>query len=171
MKMKTAVRVAAVLALAVSGAVWAHEDEKHISPETSIRQVLKDYQAAMAARSVEKLAAVVTDDLLILEGTHKNDGWADYRDKHIGPEMAEWKEFKIEGPVISRLEVDGALAYIVQEATYTIVSADKTVSMFGAETFILGKTDGGWKIKHVHLSGKRIGTPKGSAPRHKETTP
>lgn len=171
MKMKRFGYVAAALALALGGAVWAHEDEKHVSPETSIRQVLKEYQAAMEARSVEKLAAVVTDDLLILEGTHKNDGWADYRDKHIGPEMAEWKEFKIENPVISRLEVDGALAYIVQEATYTIVFADKTVAMLGAETFILGKTDAGWKIKHVHLSGKRIGTPKSGAPRPKESNP
>lgn len=171
MIMKRSGYVAAALALALSGGAWAHENEKHVSPEASIRKVLKDYQAAMEERSVEKLAAVVTDDLLILEGTHKNDGWADYRDKHIGPEMAEWKEFKIENPVISRLEVEGALAYVVQEATYTIVSADKTVAMLGAETFILGKTDAGWKIKHVHLSGKRIGTPKGSAPRPKETTP
>lgn len=149
-----------VAALAVAGAVaFAASPE-----ETAIRKVLADYQAAMKARSVVKLAAVVTDDLLILEGTHKNDGWADYRDKHIGPEMAEWKEFKIANPVISRLEIAGALAYIVQEATYTIVAAEETVVMLGAETFVLGKTGKDWKIKHVHLSGKRVGTPKTSAP-------
>ncbi len=149
-----------VAVLAVAGAVaFAASPE-----EAAIRKVLADYQAAMEARSVEKLAAVVTDDLLILEGTHKNDGWADYRDKHIGPEMAEWKAFKIANPVISRLEVVGALAYIVQEATYTIVAAEDTVVMLGAETFVLGKTGKGWKIKHVHLSGKRVGTPKIIAP-------
>lgn len=131
------------------------------SPEEgAIRKVLADYEAAMEARSVPKLAAVVTDDLLILEGTHKNDGWADYRDKHIGPEMAEWREFKAAGRMISRLEVGGTLAFAVQEATYTIVAADGPVVMFGAETFILGKTDKGWKIKHVHLSGKRVEAPK-----------
>lgn len=132
--------------------------------ENAIRKVLSDYRAAMEARSVEKLAAVVTEDLLILEGTHKNDGWADYRDKHIGPEMAEWKEFKVEGLKISRLEVGGSLAYAVQEATYTIVTADGAVVMLGAETFVLGKTDKDWKIKHVHLSGKRIEAPKNGTP-------
>lgn len=34
MKMKTSVHVAAVLALAVSGAVWAHEGEKHDTAES-----------------------------------------------------------------------------------------------------------------------------------------
>ena len=131
--------------------------------ERAVRKALSDYQAAMAARSTAKLAAVVSDDLLILEGTHKNDGWADYRDNHIGPEMAEWKEFKTSGQVISRLEVGEALAYVVQEATYTIVAADGPVVMLGAETFVLGKIDKEWKIKHVHMSAKRIGASKPAA--------
>lgn len=145
--------------LAVAGAVaFAASPE-----EGAIRKVLADYQAAMEARSVEKLAAVVTDDLLILEGTHKNDGWADYRDKHIGPEMADWTEFKAADSKISRLEVSGDLAYAVQEATLTIVTAKEPIVMLSAETFVMGKTDKGWKIKHVHLSGKRIGAPKTGA--------
>lgn len=131
------------------------------SPEEgAIRKVLADYQAAMEARSVEKLAAVVTEDLLVLESTHKNDGWADYRDKHIGPEMAEWREFKSSRAKLARLEVGGALAYAVQEVTYTITTAKGPVVMMGAETFVLGKTDKGWKIKHVHMSGKRVETPR-----------
>lgn len=159
MKMKIAGLLGAA-ALAAAGAVaFAASPD-----EAAIRTVLGDYQAAMEARSVEKLAAVVAGDLLILEGTHKNDSWADYRDKHIGPEMAEWKEFKVEGLKISRLEVGGSMAYAVQEATYTIVAADGTVVMLGAETFVLGKTDKGWKIKHVHLSGKRIEAPKNGMP-------
>ena len=131
------------------------------SPEEgAVRKVLGDYHSAMEARSVEKLAAVVADDLLILEGMHKNDGWVDYRDKHIGPEMAEWKEFKVANPVVSRLEIGGTLAYAVQEATFTIVTAEGPVVMLGAETYVLGKTGKGWKIKHVHLSSKRVGAAK-----------
>lgn len=151
-------------ALGVTGLVVAALCAQAASPEEgAIRKVLMDYRAAMEARSIEKLAAVVTDDLLILEGTHKNDGWADYRDKHIGPEMAEWKEFQAAGSSISRLEVGGDLAYAVQEATYTIVTAKEPIVMLGAETFVLGRTDKGWKVKHVHLSGKRVGTPKTGA--------
>lgn len=142
-------------ALAAAGAAFAASSE-----EAAIRKVLAAYQGAMESRAVEKLAAVVTDDLLVLEGTHKNDGWADYRDKHVGPEMAEWKEFKIAGPVISRLEVSGDLAYAVQESTITIVTVKEPVVLLSADTYVLGKTAKGWKIKHIHMSGKRVGPPK-----------
>lgn len=151
------IKIAALSGIMIVLALTAHA----ASPEESaVRKVLADYQAAMEARSVEKLAAVVADNLLILEGTHKNDGWADYRDKHIGPEMAEWKEFKVANPVLFRLEIGGTMAYAVQEATFTIVAADGPIIMLGAETYVLGKTDKGWKIKHVHMSSKRVGAPK-----------
>lgn len=131
--------------------------------EAAVRKVLADYRAAMEDRSVAKLAEVVSDELLVLEGTHKNDGWADYRDKHIGPEMAEWKEFKASSPTLTRLEIKGDMAYAVQEATYTIVDAKETVVMLGAETLVLTKEAKGWKIRHLHLSGKRIAPAKPQA--------
>ncbi len=133
------------------------------SEEAAVRRVLTDYRTAMEDRSVAKLAEVVSDDLLVLEGTHKNVGWVDYRDNHIGPEMAEWKEFHVAGPVLSKLEVCGDLAYAVQEATYTIVDAKGPVIMLGAETVVLGKEPKGWKIRHLHLSGKRVSPVKPQA--------
>jgi len=154
------VGVLGAAAIAAAGAVsFAASSE-----DGAIRKVLADYQAAMESRKVEKLAAVVTDDLLVLEGTHKNDGWADYRDKHVGPEMAEWAEFKIAGPVISRLEVSGDLAYAVQESTITISTVKGPMVLLSADTYVLGKTGKGWKIKHVHMSGKRVGPPKAASP-------
>lgn len=130
------------------------------SDETAVRKVLADYRTAMEERSVAKLAEVVSDDLLVLEGTYKNDGWKDYRDNHIGPEMAEWKEFNVAGLKLTKLEVGGDLAYAVQEATYTIVDAKGTVVMLAAETVVLAKEPKGWKIRHLHLSGKRASSPK-----------
>ena len=140
------------------------------SDESAVRKVLADYRTAMEARSVAKLAEVVSDDLLVLEGTHKNDGWADYRDNHIGPEMAEWKEFKASSPTLTKLEIRGDMAYAVQEATFTIVDAKGTVVMLGAETLVLGKEAKGWRIRHLHLSGKRISSTKPQAPRAGESS-
>lgn len=154
--MKMGFRMMGVLALliAASAALAAS------SEESAVRRVLADYRTAMEERSVAKLAEVVSDDLLVLEGTHKNDGWADYRDKHIGPEMAEWKEFKVSAPTLTKLEIKGGMAYAVQEATYTIVDAKETVVMLGAETLVLGKEAKGWRIRHLHLSGKRVSPAK-----------
>lgn len=128
--------------------------------EAAVRKVLADYRTAMEERSVAKLAEVVSGDLLVLEGTYKNGGWKDYRDNHIGPEMAEWKEFKAAGLTLTKLELSGGMAYAVQEATYTIVDARGPVVLQAAETVVLGKETKGWKIKHLHLSGKRVSPAK-----------
>ncbi|OGR91377.1 MAG: hypothetical protein A2V88_16850 [Elusimicrobia bacterium RBG_16_66_12] len=146
-----------VLALAATAAFAASPDEE------AVKKVLAGYRTAMEERSVSKLAVVFSDDLLVLEGTHKNDGWADYRDKHIGPEMAEWKEFKVDGYRLSRLFVGGDMAYAVQEATCTITDAQGPVVMLAAETIVLGKERKGWTIRHVHFSGKRISPAKSEA--------
>lgn len=122
----------------------------------AVKRVLGAYRAAMEARSVESLAKIVDGDLLVLEGTHKNAGWKDYRDNHIGPEMAEWKSFASSEPRLAALEIERDMAYAVQEATCTIVTADKTVVMASAETFVLRRSKGGWRVKHVHMSFKKL---------------
>ncbi|MBI5202100.1 MAG: nuclear transport factor 2 family protein [Elusimicrobia bacterium] len=124
-------------------------------PEAPVLDVLSRYQAAMEARSMEKLAEVMHPDVLVLEGIYKNVGWLDYRDNHIGPEMKEWKEFKTLRRTVIEASVNGDAAYAVQEATYSIVTAEKTMTLAAAETFVLQKGPEGWKIKHVHFSGKR----------------
>lgn len=152
-------RLVGALALGVAAtAAFAGAPE-----ESAVRKVLADYRTAMEERSVAKLSEVVSDDLLVLEGTYKNDGWKDYRDNHIGPEMADWKEFKVAGQKLTRLEVGGDLAFAVQEATYTIVEAKGPVVLQAAETVVLGKEAKGWKIRHLHFSGKRVSPAKPQA--------
>jgi len=71
-----------------------------------------------------------------------------------------WKEFKVAEPKLTKLEVGADLAYAVQEATYTIVDAKGPVVMLGAETVVLAKEAKGWKIRHLHLSAKRLAPAK-----------
>lgn len=130
------------------------KSEAEPKSEAPVLEVLSRYQAAMEARSVEKLAEVMHPEVLVLEGVHKNVDWPDYRDNHIGPEMKEWKEFRTLGRTVIEAAVNGDSAYAVQEATYSIVMAEKTVTLAAAETIVLRKGPDGWKIKHVHFSGK-----------------
>lgn len=144
--------------LCVQG-VWAKSQDKttdeKAGPEEAVSQVIKAYHLAMEARSTDRLGAVMDPQVLVLEGTYKNVGWPDYRDNHIGPEMKDWKEFKIADPKILEVLVSGDLAYAVQEASLTIVTAEKTILMSTTETFVLRKGPNGWKIKHIHYSGKK----------------
>ena len=122
----------------------------------AVAAVLRDYRGAMEARSVEKLAAVFDPELFLFEGTHQNSGWADYRDNHIGPEMKEWSEFKALETHVADAIVAADIAYVSTVSTYRIVSAGKPVRVTAAESFVLVRRDGGWRIRHLHYSGKKL---------------
>ncbi len=55
----------------------------------AVKQVLSGYAAAAAQSSVDAMAAYVvqSDDFTIVEGSHPNWGWTDYRDNHLKPEV------------------------------------------------------------------------------------
>lgn len=145
--------LAILLVVAAQAAEPTHAPEEH-----SVLKTVAAYNEAMKQRSVERLAAVVDDELLVLEGVHKNTGWKDYRDNHIGPEMAEWTELRSSTPAVSAAVVSGDLAYVVQESTLTIVTAKDETVLSAAETYVLRrKAKGPWRIVHVHFSGKKKG--------------
>lgn len=122
----------------------------------AVASVLRDYRAGMEARSLEKLEAVFDPELFLFEGTHKNAGWADYRDNHIGPEMKEWSEFKVVDTRVLDAVVSTDVAVVATFSTYRIVSGGKPVRLAAAESFVLTRRDGRWRIRHLHYSGKQL---------------
>ncbi|MBI2362392.1 MAG: nuclear transport factor 2 family protein [Elusimicrobia bacterium] len=147
------------LTLAVAAGAWAHEEHaaaaRAAALEEGVAKALAAYRAAFEARSTDKLAEVVDPALLVLEGTGKNVGWADYRDNHIGPEMKEWESLSYADTVVLDAQAKGDSAWAVTQATVTIVSGGKPMTLDVAETFVLEKKDGAWRIRHLHWSGKR----------------
>lgn len=155
--MKTIMAVAA--ALAATGAV-AHEAHKHPAPtvpvvDAGVVKVLERYRAAFEARSTDRLGEVMDPAVLVLEGTNKDVGWAAYRDDHIGPEMKDWESLTYADPVLVEAEAKGDSAWAVTQATVTIVSKGKPMTLDVAETFVLSRSEGNWRIRHLHWSGKR----------------
>ena len=135
-----------------------------VAAPAPIAAVVQAYQAAMEARSVDKLALVFDPDLVVLEGTHKNVGWADYRDNHIGPEMREWSGFKVLESRITDSVVEGALAFVVVESHYRISTPQgPAVTVAAAETLVLKRTGGQWRVRHLHYSSKKL-EPKPADP-------
>lgn len=154
--------IMAALAAAAAGA-GAHEAHKvavSVSPvDAGVAKTLALYRAAFEARNIEKLAEVVDPALLVLEGPSKNVGWADYRDNHIGPEMKEWESLAYTDPVTLDSETKGEFAWAVTQATVTIVSGGKPLTLDVGETFVLNLREGVWRIRHLHWSGKRRAAP------------
>ena len=155
------VKVLSVMAaaLAATGAL-AHEGHKHPVPtapavDAGVVKVLERYRAAFEARSTDKLGEVMDPAVLVLEGTGKDVGWAAYRDDHIGPEMKDWESLTYADVVVVDSQAKGDSAWAVTQATVTIVSAGKPMTLDVAETFVLSRSEGNWRIRHLHWSGKR----------------
>jgi ketosteroid isomerase-like protein len=74
---------------------------------TQGRDAHKAHEAADVRRTIEALFAAAerndltalntlyaSDSLLVSEGAGINQGWVDYRDHHLAPELAEFRNFK-----------------------------------------------------------------------------
>lgn len=146
------IKLAGALLLLASAAPAA---ESPADGKAAVTALIERYHAAMTARSVEKLGELVEPDLTVLEGSHLNTSWADYRDNHIGPEMSEWRAFAISGRDLSRVSIEGETAFAVEQATYTFTTVGETVILEGAQTFVARRTKAGWRLTHLHFSGKR----------------
>lgn len=148
--------LSAGLLLAAISAVSSEPAAKAASGEAAALAAVSAYRSAIAEGSLDKLAAVVEPELTVLEGVHLNQGWADYRDNHIGPEMKEWKSLRVADPSVVEVSVAGDWAYAVSRATYTIALPEKTVVLEAAETFVLRRRGGSWRVRHVHSSARKL---------------
>lgn len=144
----------ALLALAAAWTVTAHEADA----TATITAWLQSYDAAFKARDLERLAAFYHTDVTIFEGGSTNDGWADYRDNHLGPELKEFEglEFGHFNVMPHVLGGDGKTAYVTGEYRLKARVAGRDIDAAGLETLVLVKdASGNWKIRHSHTSSRR----------------
>jgi ketosteroid isomerase-like protein len=120
-----------------------------------IAEWLKGYDAAFVAKDLDKLATFYHADVTIYEGAGMNDGWADYRDRHLGPELKMFENLEF-GHSNRRIHMLGERAAIaISEYFIKAKMKDRTLDNIGRETLVLEKQgDGSWKIRHSHTSGR-----------------
>lgn len=161
---KSSKRAACLLAFLFLNSGWnASAADKISAPAKSSQgasqaflNAVNEYYAALEAKDLDHLSRIVDSDLIMLEGTYKNVGWADFRDHHIGPEMKEWKSFKARDRKLIAAEARGSMGYAIEELTYDMDLPKERVVLSAVETFILVKSSSGtWKIRHVHSSAKK----------------
>lgn len=128
--------------------------------EAAVRDVLLHSAASFAKNDVKEAAKVWANDesLTIFESGHANYGWADYRDNHLVPEMAEMKNTKYEFSDL-KIHLAGKTAWATLK--YRIAAdvlengKSRHVDGGGLGTAILEKRDGQWRIVHWHSSAPR----------------
>jgi ketosteroid isomerase-like protein/uncharacterized protein YcnI len=132
----------------------------HQTPATgevaAIEKWLAEYDAAFNAKDLDKLGSFYHPDVTIYEGGGIDNGWAKYRDGHLGPELKAFEnlQFAHTGRQVHLLG-DGKTAYAISQYTLKAKMAERVIDSGGLETLVLVKgADGAWKIRHSHTSSR-----------------
>jgi ketosteroid isomerase-like protein len=133
------------------------------SDAAAIEAWLKGYDAAFNAKDLDRLATFYHSDVTIYEGGGVNDGWIDYRDRHLGPELKAFENLQF-GHSNTRVRVlpGGQSAYATSEYFIKARMNEREIDSRGLETLVLLKgADGTWKIRHSHTSSRPARKPGG----------
>ena len=128
--------------------------------ERAVREALIKSTTSFEQNNIAAATQVWSNDesLTVFEQGHANYGWKDYRDHHLGPEMAEMKNTKYVLTDI-RIHLAGKTAWAT--FNYTIAAdvfesgKQRHVDGGGLGTAILEKHSDGWRIIHWHSSAPR----------------
>ncbi len=134
--------------------------------EKEIVDFFHAYDAAFVAKNIDKLASMYAPETTVFEGGGINDGWKNYRDTHLGPELKAYEnlEFAHTNVVPHLLGTDGA--YVTAEYALKAKTGDRVSDGGGLATYTLSKDASGWKIRHTHTSAKRRAPAGGVTPGH-----
>lgn len=125
------------------------------SEAAAVEAWLQGYDAAFNSKDVAKLAPFYHPDVTIYEGTGINNGWADYRDRHLGPELKAFENLEF-GHTDTKVTLmpGGESAYATSRYTIKARMGERLLDSEGLETLVLVKTSDGWKIRHSHTSSR-----------------
>ncbi|HEX8029288.1 MAG TPA: nuclear transport factor 2 family protein [Vicinamibacterales bacterium] len=146
---------AATIAVAISLFIATVSGAQSVNDAVAVEAWLKGYDAVFLSKDLSKIAPFYHPDVTIYEGAGVNNGWVDYRDRHLGPELKSFEnlEFAHSGTKITMLP-GGESAYATSRYTIKARMGDRTLDNEGLETLLLVKTPEGWKIRHSHTSGR-----------------
>jgi ketosteroid isomerase-like protein len=132
----------------------------HADDEAAVRDVLMKSALSFEKNDVVMATKVWANDesLTVFESGHANYGWADYRDNHLVPEMAEMKNTKYAFTDI-KIHLAGKTAWATLKYTISADVPDKGktrhVEGSGLGTAVLEQRSGRWQIVHWHSSAPR----------------
>ena len=78
-----------LVALATVGLALLPVYGQNPAPEAEVRKVIEQFEQGLAERNLAKIEPLMAGDMVAFENGHRKDGWQDFRDNHLVPEMKE----------------------------------------------------------------------------------
>jgi len=132
-----------------------HQASPSTGEVAAIEKWLAEYDAAFNAKDLEKLGTFYHPDVTIYEGGGVDNGWAAYRDGHLGPELKAFEDLQFgHRDITVSILPGGQSAYVRSEYFLKAKMATREIDSSGLATYVLIKGADGWKIRHSHTSSR-----------------
>ena len=119
--------------------------------DASVRKALDAYDRAVAKKDVETVRNLLAPDLLLYEHSVRNDGAKDAFENHLKPEILEGEGLQLSFSDL-RVTASPELALVTRQYRVRGMFEGKAIDSTGNETQVWRKTDGQWKLFHIHYS-------------------
>lgn len=122
-----------------------------------VKAVLAAYKDGLEKLDVAQLTPHFTADSQVFESTGVEGTFAHYLEHHIGPELAEFKEFSFRDYAVE-VRIELPFAFTTETYIYRIVLKEdgRVFEKKGLATSVLKKTAEGWKIHVTHTSSSNL---------------
>jgi len=114
------------------------------STEREAGQAIATFEQGLREHKLALIESVVANDIVVLENGGRNDGWADFRDNHLVPEMQEPAAPSSTELIKSTVKGDMAWAYSKTTLLTTRRGVKTEVTVWSA--YVLERREGAWKI-------------------------
>lgn len=109
--------------------------------------------AALSAGDIDRAATELDPQVIILESGGAERSAAEYLGGHAKSD-AEFLKKAEHKPGHRTARASGDLAWVASDNDMIIQQDGKAVTIASAETMVLRRTGGGWKIVHIHWSSR-----------------
>jgi len=150
-------RVGAVAAVAIcmfAGAGWSQESPATPADREPAALVAR-FERALQGRDVPGIAELVADEIVVFENGHRNDGWSDFRDNHLIPEMKEPAP-PVKSQLLKVVTTPGMAWAYTRADIFQGREAGQKASHRLWSVYVLEKREGRWKITVLDWSMAKL---------------
>jgi ketosteroid isomerase-like protein len=128
---------------------------QHVAPAASTPEAtVEAFAQALRRGDTATLRSLLAPDVLILEGGGAERSAEEYLGGHAVSDAAFLKDAHIQ-QTARTVKTEGNLAWVATESELHVERDGQPVTLSSAETMLLQKIDGAWRIVHIHWSSAR----------------
>jgi ketosteroid isomerase-like protein len=133
---------------------FVHAQQPQTEEAARVQETIRALFAAAEGGDLEALGTLYAgEELTVIEGAGIDRGWTRYRDDHIGPELAEFRNFCYR-PADIETHVSGDLAWAIFRYSLKADYRGRALDQFGRGTAILERRGEGWVVRHTQTSSR-----------------